>query len=182
MKKKVLATVLAAVVVLSGCETVTSLPYSASTENVLTIQSKLASSTSVKLGTFTESPDAGSLTCRLSGPIDVSPGKTQSAYIREAMQSELFLAKAYDTASDVEISGNLDSYSFSSIAPASWKLSLTVSSNKSPGYTVDVEHKFKTSYSASGACKNVALAYNPAVQALIAKVIEHPDFKKLTGS
>ncbi|TDF35147.1 hypothetical protein EYS14_22485 [Alteromonadaceae bacterium M269] len=182
MKKKVIATLFASMVALSGCETVTSLPYSASTENVLSMQSKVSKSGNlVRLGEFSENKDVGSLTCRLNGPVDVSPGKTQAQFIKEAMQTELFMAKAYDAASDVEITGNLNSLSFSSVSPASWKLNLTVASNKSAGYTVEIEHPFKTSFSAYGACQNVAQAFAPAVQSLIAEVVKHPDFEKLIG-
>jgi hypothetical protein len=170
------------VLAISGCETTTSNPYTASTENVLKFQSILKDSDQkVALGSFTENGEIGSLTCRLSGPVDVSPGKTRAAYIKEAMQTELFMAQVYAVDADVEISGHVDSLKFSSISPASWEIGFTVSSNKSPGYSVITNYPFKTSYSAYSACKNVADAFGPAVQQMIRDVVSHPQFAALVG-
>jgi hypothetical protein len=169
-------------IVLTGCETTSSVPYTASTENVLQFQSALLSSNlKVKLGDFIESEAIVDLTCRLMGPIDVSRGKTKAEYIKEAMQTELFLAQVYSVDSDIVIVGKLDSLDFSSVSPASWKFEFTVSSNKSAGYSVSTNYPFNTSYSAYSACKNVADAFGPAVQDLINTIVTDPKFATLVG-
>ena len=95
-----------ATIFLSGCETTSSRPYTASTENVLKFQSALKDSqTTVALGEFTENAKIGTLTCRLMGPVDISPGKTPAAYIKEAMQTELFMAQVYDVESALILTG-----------------------------------------------------------------------------
>lgn len=183
MKKIInILTIAGSIVILSGCETTSSRPYAASTNNVLTFQSIITSSESkVKLGSFTEAENTGSLTCRLNGPVDVSPGKTKAEYIKEAMQTELFMAQAYAIDGDITITGNLDSLKFSSVSPASWEIGFTISSNKSEGYSVTTKYPFKTSYSAYSACQNVADAFGPAVQNLIGEIVNHSNFKSLVG-
>lgn len=168
--------------VLTGCETTASRPYSALTDNVLKFQSILSNSgQKVKLSPFEESSDIGSLNCRLMGPVDVSPGKSKSTYIQEALKTELFMAQAYDINADVAINGKLDFLKFSSVSPAKWDITFTVSSNKSDGYTITTSYPFKTSFSAYSACKNVADAFGPAVQQLNREIVNHPKFPALVG-
>ena len=154
----------AAATLLAGCETTSTRPYTASTENVMRMQSILGDVVRLKLGNFTENEENIKLTCRLSGPVDVSPGKTNAEYIRDALQSELFLAKAYDLDAATELSGTLNALSFSSTSPASWDIDFSIQSNNSTGYNIKSNYPFKTSFSAYSACQNVADAFAPAVQ------------------
>ena len=184
MMKKIVAIIglIVSGLTLSGCETTSSRPYTASTGNVLKLQSVLTESgDKVALGSFSEDEGIGSLTCRLMGPVDVAPGKSKAEYIKEALQTELFMAQVYDVNADIEIDGKLDSLDFSSVSPANWEFGFTVSSNKSDGYSVTTKYPFKTSYSAYSACKNVADAFGPAVQQLIKEIVEHPEFTSLIG-
>lgn len=176
-----LASLTVAVALLSGCETTNSIPYKASTENVLTIQSKLKEQgKQLRLGDVSlaagvdESP-----VCRLNGPIRVNPGKTPTQYIQSAFQEELFMAGVYSLDSNNILSGQVTELSFSSVSPASWTISMQVSSNNSSGYSVTVNYPFDTSWSAYSACKNVADAYGPAVQMLIKEVVNNPGFDTL---
>ena len=164
-----------------GCSTTNSIPYKASTSNVITLQNTLkANNTKVTLGTFTMGNGVTEeLMCRLMGPVKVAPGKTLSAYIKEAFQEELFLAQAYDTNAPVTIEGRIEKLSFSSVSPANWEIAMRVSSNKSPGYTVAVKYNYETSFDAWSACKNVADAFSPAVQELLRQVVADPQFTKL---
>lgn len=170
------------VIVLSGCETTSTRPYSASTENVLKMKQALDDhGVKLRLGEFSENPDIGPLNCRLSGPVDVSPGKTRAEYIRDALQTELFMADIHGTDAGAVITGDLKELDFSSTSPAKWKITLAVASNHSDGYIVETEYPFKTSFSAVSACRNVADAWGPAVQKTIENIVTHPDFKKLVG-
>jgi hypothetical protein len=173
--------VTAAAFVMVGCSTTNSIPYKASTSNVITIQNTLkASNTKVTLGTFSLSNGVEEeLMCRLMGPVKVAPGKTMSTFIKEAFQEELFLAQAYDTNAPVKIEGQIQKMSFSSVSPANWEISMRVSSNKSPGYTVAVKYNYDTSFDAWSACKNVADAFAPAVQELLRQVVTNPQFNQL---
>ena len=175
------AIVIATVALLAGCSTTNSIPYKASTSNVITIQNTLkASNTKVTLGTFSMgSGVTEELLCRLMGPVKVAPGKTLSAYIKEAFQEELFLAQAYDTNASVTFEGRIEKLAFSSVSPANWEISMRVSSNKSPGYTVAVKYNYDTSFDAISACRNVADAFAPAVQELLRQVVTNPQFSQL---
>ena len=169
----------------SACSTTNSIPYKASTGNVIAIQNSLSpSNAKVSVGSFQVAGGVNQdLTCRLMGPISVAPGKTIPAYIEEALQEELFLARAYDPTSPIAITGQIQELSFSSVSPASWNLGLRVSSSQLPaGYTVSVDYQFDTSFDAFSACKNVANAFGPAVQALLKQVVNNPQFAALAGA
>jgi hypothetical protein len=167
---------------IAGCSTTNSIPYKASTTNVITLQNNLkASNTKVTLGSFSmASGVTEELMCRLMGPVKVAPGKTLSTYIKEAFQEELFLAQAYDSSAPVKIEGTIERLSFSSVSPANWEIAMRVSSNKSPGYSVAVKYNFDTSFDAISACKNVADAFSPAVQELLRQVVTNSQFVQLT--
>lgn len=181
--KKLFSAVLAVgcVLILAGCETTNSIPYKASTSNIIEIQQKLAAQgQTVSVGTIDLAPGVEeNPLCRLMGPVVVAPGKTLPQYIKEAFIEELFAAKAYEVNAPTVIDGRIDELKFSSVSPASWKITMTVKSNKSPGYTVSVDYQFNTSWSAYSACKNVADAFGPAVQELLHHIVTNTEFSKL---
>jgi len=166
---------------LVGCSTTNSIPYKASTNNVITLQNSLKqTNTKVTLGTFSLANGVEEeLTCRLLGPVKVAPGKSLSTFIKEAFQEELFLAQAYDPNAPVTIEGRIERLSFSSVTPANWEIAMRVSSNKSPGYSVSIKYNYDTSFDAWSACKNVADAFSPAVQELLRQVVTNPQFTQL---
>lgn len=170
-------------VFIAGCSTTNSIPYKASTGNVIAMQQSLESKgKTVNIGEIQMASGVEeSLTCRLMGPIKVAPGKTMSQYIKDAFVEELFLAKSYSAESPAVISAQINNIKFSSVTPANWEIEMDVSSPKSNGYKVSVDYKFDSSWDAYSACKNVADAFGPAVQQLINKVVTHPDFGKLAG-
>lgn len=176
-----LAPLLFATLAMVGCETTNSIPYKASTDNIISIQ-KIASNKQIKvrLNNFTLAPGIDeSPTCRLMGPVRVAPGKTIPEYVKDAFQEELFAAHAYDPDAITTINGRIEKLSFSSVSPANWEVSLKVSSNRSPGYTESVNYAFDTSFTAYSACKNVADAFGPAVQELLHRVVTSPQFLSL---
>ncbi len=176
-----LSAVLVFAVVVTGCSTTNSIPYKASTGNVITLQNNLKpSNTKVNIGAFSMGSGIDEeLMCRMLGPVKVAPGKTLSTFIKEAFQEELFLAQVYDTAAPVTLDGRIEKLTFSSVTPANWEISMRVSSNKSLGYTVSVKYNYDTSFDAFSACRNVADAFSPAVQELLRQVVTHPQFNQL---
>lgn len=171
----VLSTVLAA-----GCSTTSSgAHYKASTQNVISIQEK-ATGAKVRLADFTAAPGADKPSwCRAVGPVAIHGGRTASQFIHDALQEELFLAQIYSTSAPIEISGRLDSLSFSTVSPANWQMTLTLSSSTGASYQVTNRHDFGTSFNAVSACKNTADAFAPAVQDTLKKAIADPRFKSL---
>ena len=184
MRRLIPAVITFSMLILAGCSTTNSIPYKASTSNVISIQETLeAQGKKISIGNI--SPAAGveeSPVCRLMGPVNVAPGKTLSQYIKEAFQEELFMARVYSPSAPAVINGTIKSLNFSSVSPANWSITMAVNSNKSAGYTVSVNYPFNTSWDAMSACKNVANAFGPAVQELLKQVVTHPQFATLAKS
>jgi hypothetical protein len=172
---------IAIAVTLSGCETTNSIPYKASTANVISLQQKLQTQgRKVSVGNVTSATGVvDNPMCRLMGPVKVAPGKTLPQYIKEAFQEELFMAQVYQADSSNIIEGQIEALSFSSVSPASWDIKMSVKSNTSQGYSVSVKYPFDTSFSAYSACKNVADSFGPAVQELLKQVVNDPQFISL---
>ena len=173
--------IVAVIAAISGCSTTNSIPYKASTSNVIFIQNTFQSKgVKVSVGSF--SMGAGveeNLLCRLMGPVTVAPGKGLSTYIKEALQEELFLAQVYSVTAPNVIEGKIEKLAFSSVSPANWEISMRISSNNSAGYTTSIKYNYNTSFDAYSACKNVADAFSPAVQELIKQVVANPQFAAL---
>ena len=77
MKNVKLLALVAVIAATAGCSTTNSVPYKASTSNVISIQNTFQTKgVKVSVGSF--SMGAGveeNLVCRLMGPVTVSPGK-----------------------------------------------------------------------------------------------------------
>lgn len=176
-----IAAVTTLALLLVGCETTNSIPYKASTSNIITIQQSLgATGKKVTLGTVSMAPGVEeSPLCRLMGPVKVAPGKTPAEYIKDAFQEELFTAQVYSPSAATVIDVTITELSFSSVAPASWTIAAHVKSNTSAGFDVKTSYEFNTSFSAYSACKNVADAFGPAVQEFLKQVVSDPGFVKL---
>lgn len=170
-----------AMTALAGCATTTSggLQYKASTHNVITIQEQ-ANGAKVRLLDFTKAADVTeSPWCRANGPISIGSGKTPAQFIHDALQEELFMAQAYSSSAQTVISGRLDALSFSSVSPANWEISLTLSSSTGASYQIKNHYEYETSWNAFSACKNVADAFAPAVQDTLKKAVSDARFKTL---
>lgn len=164
----------------TGCSTTSGgAQYKASTENVIAIQEQTGDA-KVKLLDFTAAAGVNdSHWCRAHGSVSIGGGKTPSQFVRDALQEELFLARAYSNSSAVAISGRVDALSFSSVTPANWDITLTLASSTGATYQVQNRHEFDTSWNAISACKNVSDAFAPAVQALLKKAASDARFKTL---
>ncbi len=181
--KKVLAVALFVTAsMLHGCATTNSIPYKASTNNIIAFQQKLQpTGKKVAIGKIAMRTGVEeNLLCRLAGPVVVAPGKTLTQYVQDAFQEELFAAQVYLPTSPNVLNGTIEALQFSSVSPASWDISMKISSTtNTAGYSVSVKFPFGTSWDAMSACKNVADAFGPAVQELLKQVVSHPDFATL---
>ena len=50
------------------------------------------------------------------------------------------------------------------------------------GYQVKSIYEFSTNWVGDKACQQVAQAFEPAVEKLIKKIVEHPEFPSLVGN
>lgn len=169
-------------VLTTGCSTTSGgAPYKASIQNVVAIQEQLGEA-KVKLIDFTAAAGVDDpRMCRALGSISIAGGKAPSQFVRDAFQEELFLAQSYSNTSPIAISGRLDALSFSSVVPANWDITLTLTSSNGATLQVQNRHEFSSSWDALSACKNVADAFAPAVQALLRKAATDTRFKTLVN-
>jgi len=74
--------------------------------------------------------------------------------------------------------GNLQKIDFDSL-DGTWYITMTISSSNGKSYQVSEEYDYRTAFFAETACKQTAQALEPAVQNLIAKIINHENFVDL---
>lgn len=183
MKKIILSGLAATTLLIAGCETTSSRPYTPSTTNIVSIKDALGSSVKVGINEFelAEGVD-GELTCRAMGALDVGSGKSPVDFIEEAFKTEMFQAGVFETSASNKISGTLTQFEADSWGEGKWDIGLKLTSDKHPeGYEVVTNYPFKSSFSAIKACQNVVDAFTPTVQQLINDAVTHPDFTKLTN-
>ena len=183
MIQAILITIVA--IAMSACSSYVAPRYGVSTENVLVLrQYSRTSSVKVKVNKFTASKDVKQeIMCRAAGPVRASVGTTFQEYIKGALVDELVLSEVYATDAEITIDGVLESIDFDTSGETSeWMIKLKLSSNGFNTFTIDHTAHFGVTYSAERACAEIANALTPAVQDLIEKIINHPEFKKVFRS
>jgi hypothetical protein len=152
--------------------------YGASSENV----SKLKTyNTKLNVNNFTATSSDSSIMCRMSDPIKTPNGETFEKYIENALIEELKMAGLYSKNAKITLSGHLNEVKANSIpGSANWEFSVKVSSSNGKSFTVKSKKDYSSSFMAHYACNDMAEAFKPAVQKLITKIINHPEFQTLT--
>lgn len=168
--------VLLVVLVLAGCDSFSAAPYSISADNDVALKSALGSER-INVGDFTLTKpfDAN---CRLAGPIQLPGGVSYPEYIQKAFSDELKISGNYDAKAAVILTGVITDIEFGSTS-GTWDIALTLKSSNGKSMNATEHYQFHTSYSAISACHNVADAFQPAVQGLVAKVVTAPEFATL---
>lgn len=165
--------------VVSGCSTYSVNRYAISADNVTELR-KL-NDTMVNVGGFTSSDPKSEIMCRGVGPIKTPDGDTFAHFIKEALIDELQIAEQYAPDAEVTLTGNLDYIDFSSNSGI-WKIKLTVVSSNGISITVSENYSYTSSFYGETACNQTAQALMPAVQNLIATLVNHPHFEALVGA
>jgi len=163
----------------TGCSTYAIPRYSVSAPNVATLRTMRGQS--INVGAFSARDGASEVLCRGVGPIKTPDGEEFSEYVRAALISELLMAEVWSASAPVTLTGVLDDVGFDSFAGA-WALSLTVTSSNGQSLHVAEKYPFQTSFYGETACNQVAQAFMPGVQDLIAKLVRDPAFKALVGA
>lgn len=176
--KTVSLAIVVATALISGCAFNAS-PYGASVRNVEAI--KANNIKPVTVAQFTSAkPGMATITCRAAEPVTVSP--SFESYIEKAFIDELKLAGAYNATSNIALSGKLEEIDFSSgITDGKWTFTLALSNGKNEAFTTKSTYGFSGSFVADRACQEVAQAFGPAVQKLIADVVQNQRFKQLAN-
>ena len=165
---------------LAACDTTSSIPYKASTRNIITIQETFDDSSKVTIASVAYpsgyKPD---LLCRLLGDVDVGNGQSIPEYIQSAFEEELFDAGRLDYNSKIQIQMEVQKIAFSTVSPAYWEIGLRISSNSNNGYSISSKSGFSSSFSGYSACRNASAAFGPAVQSALHKIVSHRNFSRL---
>jgi hypothetical protein len=163
--------------VITGCSTYSANRYSISVDNVTAL--KRINGTKVNVGGFTATnPGKSEIMCRGVGPIKTPDGQTFENFIKKALVDELKMAESFSTSAPITLTGNLDSIDFSSNS-GNWILALTISSSNGKSVSVSENYSYTTSFYGETACNQTAQALMPAVQNVIAKVVQNSEFLKL---
>lgn len=179
MTKTFLA-VIPLVVLLTACSTFTTPRYSINANTNVALKSLGANNLAV--GTFS-GPSSFSANCRAGGPLAPPDGMSHTAYLKKALEDELKVAGAYAAASPrITLSGTVNKLEFTSfrgLTGGSWDIGVTLNSSNGKSMAASEHYEFESGFGADTACKQTAEAYMPAVQDLLAKLVNSPDFKGL---
>jgi hypothetical protein len=123
--------------------------------------------------------------CRLSGVYPMSvimpDGMSVGEYFKKALIDELKQAWMYvEQPARINITGVINQAEFSSgMVNASWNISVTLFSSNGKTMNASERYEFKGSFDNDSSCFNVANAFMPAMQNLIQKIVQSPEFKNL---
>jgi hypothetical protein len=164
----------------AGCVSFTAPRYAMTPETVATL--RMFQGQTVGVGPFTAAkPGQTEIICRGAGPVRTPDGEPFEQFIRRALISELTFAGMYAPGSAVTLTGRLDDIDFSSgLTDAAWKIAMTLSAG-GRAITAREDYRFSSAFVGDTACQNTAQALMPAVQGLIAKLVQHDDFPTLIG-
>lgn len=173
---KSLVMVAASVLLLSACGYAVR-PYDASPDNIAAL--KALDFRPLAVGAFESVPRGlKSINCHISNTVSADPGF--AAYVRAAFIDELSRGGRFDAASPRVLSGRLDVADFnSSILLGKWVLALTLANARGETLAVSIKHPFTGNISADKGCERSAAEFAPAVRALIAETLRHPQFAAL---
>lgn len=165
--------VLAIVGLLGGCANFATGRYTVSTDNVVALRS--LSGTQIAVGEFTDPENRRELACQYHGPMVTLDGETFASFIGKAFADELKMAGLYSATAPVTITGRLDQIDNSTAFGTDWELTLTVFASTGRSGTITEKYDYKGSvfsFDPGAECEQVALAFVPAVQNLIGKIIQ----------
>jgi len=166
---------------LAGCETFSIHDYPLSQRNIETIKTTMTSGdvSSIAVGEFTAaSPGHSVITCGMNGEIQTPRQISFEKYIRDALIDELKKANAYSL-DQIEagrvITGYLDNIKINS-RKGSWDIKLIIRFKSGESFTVLESYPLE-----DVSCEQSTVAFVPAVQDLIHKIITHPVFRQKMG-
>jgi len=142
---------------------------------------KALNGSKVQVGDFTSfEPHLNSLRCRLIPINSISRGgATFSDIFKKEFVEEFNDAGVFDAGSALTLKGHLKEFELSSFGSAYWNITLELSSSNGKSLTASNKFPFESSMSGQTACKNAKEALEPAVNSVIQKVINSPEFAGL---
>jgi hypothetical protein len=168
----------AAVLLVSGCATMTPARYTMSADN----QQSLKAYKGDQVELVSVAPPAHfDPDCRMVGPIKAADGAPINKFVRDAFNDEFKFANMY-SGDGVQLHGVLTQVEFSSssgLTKGWWKLAIKLTSSNGASLVQSSETKFKSGFVGLTACNNTAQALGGAVQDLIHATLTNPKFPAL---
>lgn len=161
----------AASLALVGCGHYATGRYAISTDNALALRSM--DDAQVNVGAFTDPKNTVTVSCTGEGPVATVDGEPFAAFIQKAFEDELKMAGIYSEAAPTTITATLDKIDVSTALDSQWELQLTVQSTNGTSIVVNEIYDYGYSWApGDGECVQAAVAFVPAVQNVIGKVIK----------
>ncbi len=155
--------------------------YSVYVDN--TTELKMIGGSNINVGPFTRTAEFDN-DCGITAGSVVMPDKMSfEDYIRKGLVEELKAAGMFDdTAPKITLTGTVDQLSFFSrryIYTSTWNIGLLVKSSNGKSVHVTSQYNFDAGAGSQADCQKVANSYLPAVQNIIGKFIDSPEFQSL---
>lgn len=167
-------------IVLTACTSYSPQRYSSVPDNIPVLKSIDAKG--IRVGTFT-GPAEFDDSCRGGASITPPVNMTFPGYIQTALADELKVAEMYDDkAPRVTLAGRIERLEFSSsmgLTNGIWLIGLRVRSTNGKDLSVSERYEFESGFEGTSACRRTAEAFLPAVQNLVAKLVNSPEFGAL---
>jgi len=166
---------------LGACTSMTTPHYDVGFESNTAIKGMAKS---VNIGNFGEPNEYVSM-CRGVGKITPPEGVSIGGYIRNAFIEEFKAAEAFEKSANITLSGSVEKAEFSSskgLVGGEWNLSIRVVSTNGKTLVVTEKYEFSAGFAGVTACGETAVAFAPAVQALVKKTVTSPEFFELINS
>ena len=159
---------------LVGC-TISAGPYAVHPDTITALRSYTGKT--VKVMPFTsDKPGKSEIMCRLVGPIQTPGAVPFEQYVGDAFRTELLVAGLAAESAPVTLTGHLERMHFSTGAEAVWELQVTLSSSNGRRVTIIEHYAFNWHFIGDYACREAATAMPLAVQSLIRKAVQPPEF------
>ena len=171
------ATVLLGVLFLAGCS-VSAGPYAVHPDTISALRSHTGKS--VKLVPFTsDKPGKSEIICRGAAMIQTPQGVPFEKYVEDAFRTELLVAGLESPTAAVTLTGHLEQMHFQTFSKASWELQMTLASSNGRRLAIAEDYAFNWHFVGDSACREAATAMALAVQSLVRKAVQHPEFAGL---
>ncbi len=153
--------------------------YSPSSENLVKLRAlrQRYPQARLRVSDFASPSKTAEIDCRLGGSLELPDRMTVGQYIGRAMASEVALA---DLGSEGgrRVEGSLEKLDLHSFS-GEFEISAHVTVGGQVSYSTGVLTKsYESSVVGENACRNAAMAFVPATQDLISKIISSPEFER----
>jgi hypothetical protein len=137
----------------------------------------------INVGTFTKTVEFDN-DCGITAGSVVMPDKLSfEDYIRNGLIEELKTAGMFDdSAPKITLTGTVDQLSFFSrrwLYTSTWYIGLQIDSSNGQSVHVTDQYNFIADTGSAADCQKIANSYLPAVQKILGKVIDAPEFQSL---